>query len=75
MLEGFQSNETTAEEEKIVVRMQKLQENDKIDVRSGRQPLRGWSSDLFQKPAVEIPNVIHAVKMINGIFRMLHTTL
>ena len=55
--------------------MQKLQEKDNIDVRSGRQPVRGWPNDLFQQPAVEIPNVIHAVKLINGIFRMLHATL
>ena len=74
LLESFQSKDTTVAEDKIVVRMQKLQEKDKIDVRSGRQPLRGWPSDLFQKPAAEIPNIIHAVKMINGIFRMLHAT-
>ena len=55
--------------------MQKLQEKDNIDVRSGRQPVRGWPNDLFQQPAAEIPNVIHAVKLINGIFRMLHATL
>ena len=58
-----------------MVRMQKLQEKDKIDVRSGRQPLCGWPSDLFQKPAGEIPNIIIAVKKINGIFRLLHSTL
>ena len=75
LLESFQSKDTTVAEDKIVVRMQKLQEKDKIDVRSGRQPLRGWPSDLFQKPAAEIPNIIHAVKMINGVFRMLHATL
>ena len=75
LLECFQTKATTAEEDKIVVRMQKLQEKDKIDVRSGRQPLCGWPSDLFQKPAGEIPNVIDAVKNINGIFRLLHSTL
>ena len=75
LLESFQSKDTTAAEDKIVVRMQKLQEKDNIDVRSGRQPVRGWPNDLFQKPAAEIPNVIHAVKLINGIFRMLHATL
>ena len=35
---------------------------------SGRQPLRGLPNDLFQKPAAGILNVIHAVKLINGIF-------
>ena len=45
LLESFQSKDTTAAEDKIVVRMQKLQEKDKIDVRSGRQPLRGWPND------------------------------
>ena len=75
LLESFQSKDTTAAEDKIVVRMQKLQEKDNIDVRSGRQPVRGWPNDLFQQPAAEIPNVIHAVKLINGIFRMLHATL
>ena len=62
-------------EDKIVVRMQKLQEKDKIDVWSGRPPLCGWPNDLFQVPAGEIPNAIDAVKNINSIFRLLHSTL
>ena len=32
-------------------------------------------NDLFQKPAAEIPNIINAVRSINGIFRLLHSTL
>ena len=75
LIECFQAKTTTPEEDKIMVRMQKLQDKDKIDMWSGRPPLCGWPNDLFQVPAGDIPNVIKTVKNINGIFRLLHTTL
>ena len=59
----------------LTQRMQKLQDKDKIDMWSGRPPLCGWPNDLFQLPAGDIPNVIKTVKNINGIFRLLHSTL
>ena len=75
LLEQFQAGETTSAEDDIVIRMQGLQENGGIDAWSGRPPANGWPEDLFQKPAASIPNIIKTVKTINGIFRLLHSTL
>jgi hypothetical protein len=75
LLEQFQAGETTPAEDDIVIRMQGMQENGGIDAWSGRPPANGWPEDLFQQPAASIPNIIRTVKTINGIFRLLHSTL